>query len=716
MSSRAFKRAANKEDSLSLKHVNDDYEETIDDSDQERPKKNLFDLLNEGNDDDNVDQNSENEKISEKPSSKDSSSTVSVLSSSSKKKKKKKQKSVSTKIMTKDSDKKTKLGKKVEEMNDLELESLIREVSEKFSDSSLKITDESAVKNSSSSSAAPSNISFLLVDTRLLDDDGEMRRMFSSGVVDREIRNRNYARTVKKTALAKPRQNWPPITKSGLGMELLEEKDGIFYFTFTHSQQYQTIQISFIQCVATHDPNTIYALLRDNPYHIDSLLQMSDIYKMSGDLVMAQEFLERALYAFERNFHLKFNITRGTSRMSYKCYENRAFFLALFRHIQSLSRRGCWQTSFEFSKLLLSLDPINDPLCTLRFIDYIGLKARQYSYVLSMANEWNYHDLQNWPNFAYSSALAKFQLELQNDSKNPIHDVSTAMLERAILCFPSMVLLLAEKCDIQLDSDVAEDQFLQDTPTSDYLDLLIDLYVDQASPLWAQPEVISWLQTASINVFLKQQIPSYKACLTDVEFNEALEHGKNIRKNLFNGPVSLDLSRYIVVSENSKFISSLPEIANREINLYDPLPPPDGISPYENTSSTFTRIADFENVLADDLRTFLDRVPNGNVRMLAERIHQIADITNLQAAAERLIGLLVGPHINNDNNSDNLPTQDQELVMPGGFPRDNDNTDLNQETNQESNPELNQESNQEFNQESNQESNQGSNESENVDT
>ncbi|CAG8792326.1 13688_t:CDS:2, partial [Gigaspora rosea] len=128
MSSRAFKRAANKEDSLSLKHVNDDYEETIDDSDQERPKKNLFDLLNEGNDDDNVDQNSENEKISEKPSSKDSSSTVSVLSSSSKKKKK--QKSVSTKIMTKDSDKKTKLGKKVEEMNDLELESLIREVSE----------------------------------------------------------------------------------------------------------------------------------------------------------------------------------------------------------------------------------------------------------------------------------------------------------------------------------------------------------------------------------------------------------------------------------------------------------------------------------------------------------------------------------------------------------------------------------------------------------
>ncbi|CAG8679446.1 7525_t:CDS:2, partial [Dentiscutata heterogama] len=296
MSSRAFKRAVNKEDSLSLKHLNDDSEEIIDDSDQERPKKNLFDLLNEENEEnEDVDQNSENEIINEK---------------------------LKKFILISE---RTKSGKKVEEMNDSELETLIREVSEKFGDSSLQLKDESVVNNSSSSSA-PSNISFLVVDTRLLDDDGEMRRMFSSGVVnlqvDREIRSRNYARTVKKTALAKPRQNWPPITKSGLGMELLEEKDGILYFTFTHSLQYQSIQVSFIQRVATHDPNTIYALLRDNPYHIDSLLQMSDIYKMSSDLVMAQEFLERALYAFERNFHIKFNITRGTSRMSYKRYEN----------------------------------------------------------------------------------------------------------------------------------------------------------------------------------------------------------------------------------------------------------------------------------------------------------------------------------------------------------------------------------------------------------
>lgn len=38
------------------------------------------------------------------------------------------------------------------------------------------------------------------------------------------------------------------------------------------------------------------------------------------------------------------------------------------------------------------------------------------------------------------------------------------------------------------------------------------------------------------------------ACLTHDEFNEAFDHGKNIRENLYNDSIPLDLSRYIVVS------------------------------------------------------------------------------------------------------------------------------------------------------------------------
>jgi hypothetical protein len=90
----------------------------------------------------------------------------------------------------------------------------------------------------------------------------------------------------------------------------------------------------------------------------------------------------------------------------------------LLRHIQSLSCRGCWQTSFEFAKLLLSLDPSNDPLSVLNFIDYLGLKAHQYSYVLSLTNEWTLHKLQDWPNFVYSAAIARFQLEMGDENNS----------------------------------------------------------------------------------------------------------------------------------------------------------------------------------------------------------------------------------------------------------------------------------------------------------
>ncbi|CAG8596229.1 12452_t:CDS:2, partial [Acaulospora morrowiae] len=420
--------------------------------------------------------------------------------------------------------------------------------------------------------------------------------------------------------------------------------------------------------------NTIFGLLQKNPYHIDSLMQISDVYKMSGDLVMAGEFIERALYAFEKSLHIKFNLSKGTSRLNYNKFENRAFFLALFRHIQFLSRRGCWQTAFEFSKLLLSLDPVNDPLCVLHFIDYLGLKAKQYEYVLSFTNEWEHHILKDLPNFAYSSAMAKFQLELQNsNSKN--HEASTALLERAIIYYPSIVPKLAEKCDFQIDSDIADNEFIAEVSTSKFLNLLIDLYVDQSSPLWTQPEAITWLQSALLNVFVKFKLPSYKASLTDDEFSDAFVHGREIRENLFENQIPLEVSRYIVVSENSKFLGRLPSIVNHGINLYDPLPPPDGTNPYTEQVANMNN-ANSGNIFEIDLQRFLGRMPNANVQLLAERINQIADATNLQAAADRLIEMLAGLRTDDENEEIVVNNQNPVPDMPGGFPQEsNDGED-----------------------------------------
>src|SRR5688572_29773180 len=118
------------------------------------------------------------------------------------------------------------------------------------------------------------------------------------------------------------------------------------------------------------DPGNLVALLRESPFHIDSLLQLSEVSKHNGDNSLAGEFIgkdriqqdendvlatcgqncferlpflvhddfsmdiEQALFAFEKSFHSLFNIASGSVRLSFMEVENRSFFLAIHRHIQ----------------------------------------------------------------------------------------------------------------------------------------------------------------------------------------------------------------------------------------------------------------------------------------------------------------------------------------------------------------------------------------------
>ncbi len=59
------------------------------------------------------------------------------------------------------------------------------------------------------------------------------------------------------------------------------------------------------------------------PFHIDSMLQLSDICKMGEDLQMATELIERCLFAMEAAFHPLFNLAVGTCKLDYRRQENR---------------------------------------------------------------------------------------------------------------------------------------------------------------------------------------------------------------------------------------------------------------------------------------------------------------------------------------------------------------------------------------------------------
>lgn len=128
---------------------------------------------------------------------------------------------------------------------------------------------------------------------------------------------------MKTTWLVNSKDTWPQVGKSGLSMNLLENKQGVQYFTYEHSQSYRQIQNRFLESVESLNPDNIVAIINDQPYHIDALIQLSDLCKLSEDLAMAAELIERALYCLEYAFHPLFNVAQGNCRLDYRRQENR---------------------------------------------------------------------------------------------------------------------------------------------------------------------------------------------------------------------------------------------------------------------------------------------------------------------------------------------------------------------------------------------------------
>jgi len=85
------------------------------------------------------------------------------------------------------------------------------------------------------------------------------------------------------------------------------------------------------------------SIIKAYSYHVDALLQLSELCKLSEDLPMAAEFVERALYSLESAFHPHFNLTTAQCRLDYRRQQNRAFFITLFKHLGFVGGRACYR-------------------------------------------------------------------------------------------------------------------------------------------------------------------------------------------------------------------------------------------------------------------------------------------------------------------------------------------------------------------------------------
>ncbi|KFV96847.1 Transcription factor 25, partial [Fulmarus glacialis] len=441
-----------------------------------------------------------------------------------------------------------------------------------------KIEDTNGLSQQTQSGIITDSRPLLYIEHRNLNPENELKRYFGARAVLGDQRPRQRQRQyVRSTWLTAPKNTWPRYSKTGIAMQLVDTRRGVQYFTFEHHREYQQVQFKFLDAVESMDPNNIVLLLQMNPYHVDSLLQLSDVCRMQEDQEMARDLIERALYSLECAFHPVFSLTSGTCRLDYRRPENRAFFLALFKHLMFLEKRGCPRTALEFCKLILSLDPENDPLCVLLMIDFLSLRAREYTFLTRMFQEWESHrNLSQLPNFAFSLPLAYFFLSQQEERSelelSQARERAAQLIQLALIMFPSVLMPLLDHCSVQPDARVASHSFfglnaqISQPPA---LNQLTSLYVGRTHSLWKDPAVMAWLET---NVHEVLRMVDARDPLV-----EESEHKRKMRYQ----SAPRNIYRHVILSEMKEATAALPlEVTSQPVMGFDPLPPLDSIISY----------------------------------------------------------------------------------------------------------------------------------------
>ncbi|KAJ1770298.1 hypothetical protein LPJ74_003302 [Coemansia sp. RSA 1843] len=453
----------------------------------------------------------------------------------------------------------------------------------------------------------------LAADVKSLDAEAEIRRLFGSAAVANDNNVRIGGRKVprhmlpKRLTLTRPKLTWPPIQHApGVSVEAIDvskadaatcnivqaDITGGRWFAVEHSERFRAVQVEFLEAVVRNDADAIAAIVYQHPYHVDALLQLSEIIKQTGgDFGEAGALVERALYAFEQGFTPRFSVTSGVARVDFRRIESRGLFLALFRHMQFLARRGCWRTAFEVNKVLLSLDPAQDPYGALITLDFHALKAAQYEYVERFADQWAWAPVQMMPGWSFSRALAAFMLERRKQKRAPqqqqqqqqAHDQpSMEYLVDAILTFPTAVPALWDKASIDVDARVAGHPYFDDPhikssdddPAMTHMQLLVRLFVERSGALYRVPEVTQWLQEG-----LRRALARIEGCSDGSAVFAARK--RRVQSAMCSYVVPENVSRHVLVADMDALKAGLPEhIRSAESYAFDPMPPIDNIDPY----------------------------------------------------------------------------------------------------------------------------------------
>ncbi|CAF3699891.1 unnamed protein product [Adineta steineri] len=494
-------------------------------------------------------------------------------------------------------------------------------------DDFLIVTNESHSEAASSSKDIVSDL--LSTDNRLLNPINEMKKKFGSSIVEQIERENNptaqamlanmpaqrrrayqilqqqqqrpSTRLAKQNAFIFTKVGWPNYFKFGLLMKpsspLSETAINTGnYFQFEYDKDYQRLQIQFFDHVDQHNLQGIMDILRHHPYHIDALIHLSDVSRMQDDTPTAVDLIERALYSFQQSFHPLFSITRGECRLEYRIQENRSFFISLFKHIIYIGERGCSRTALEFCKVLLSLDPIDDPLAIVLLLDYYAIRSEEYNYLIRFYTEQNQRlRLDGLPNFIYSLALAYFRISS--------FDKANETLQNALIRFPSMLKYILDKLSIRPDRTVEKCRYFSDSERyeTEALKCIQQLYAVRMSNEWKEKDELD---------FLKDNV-NHVIQIIEQNQDPRIANYTELRKTEYR-KTPINVCRHIVLSESNEirgFLTNAMQNANT-FYTFDPFPPTDSIVGFQRPERPTMQVNSSYNSFGMFLRSLM---PNFNL-------------------------------------------------------------------------------------------------------
>jgi len=217
--------------------------------------------------------------------------------------------------------------------------------------------------------------------------------------------------------------------------------------------------------------------------------------------------------------------------------------------------KGTYRTAFEWAKLLLSLDPDEDPYCMRLMIYHLALRAHEYNWLLDI-EEADMVDgpalgKVTWDRYHNSPSLAFAALQLKEGKK------ARELLSKSMKRLPWLYVRLFQDLNLDIPPSIWGAQ-----PRTDAEELFTSIYIQQAKHFWDTTEATALLMEIAhtISKVDLSQIPRVE-----------------------DDKMDLDVVRFVYLDDSEGLRRLLPSALLHKSNNSDsdPIPPDNNIFSYE---------------------------------------------------------------------------------------------------------------------------------------